>query len=643
MAELFAEARPGLDAAHERLRKMWEPPPDIKVSDWGEANIYLRKGTTPRPGELKLEVYQREILDVFNDPERHEVVVVKPTQIGYSVILNIISGYIIDVLAQPFMIVQPTADNAEDYGRKRINPLIEDCPALRAKVSAAKSRDGANTLKLKSYPGGYLKLAGANAGTDLRSDPLPFVLMDEVEAYPDDVGGEGDPMEIAANRTASFPDYKLLKGSTPAKPKGASQLEKAWLKSDIRRFNVPCPFCGAEQVLYWRDPEDEKIFHVTYDVDDESGEVVADSVRYICAHCHEAIPERYKKQMLDSGRWIAEHPERSIAGFWLNALYRPWKDSWAELCQKWEDSKDDPEKLKEFVTLQLAEFWEERGASGDHKGLKKRLEPYPVRGNIPPDYPRPWEYELIPRGVAFLAMTVDVQENRLEAKVKGWGAGEESWLISHEVFWGDPSADPGVWEDLERFRLREYQHECGRTMWIMITLVDSGDQSDAVYDYVEPRQNLRDRVYAIKGVDHHTKPLLVQEGTTKRSHVKLFTVATFSAKERIIARMGIFKPGPGYMHLPTWTTDDYIAQLTSEKKVRTRDKKTRVTKWKWIKTQARNEALDLEVYQLAAVFILQNFIDPLLFRDLRTLAEVMAGDGTLPVHAAGRRVRSSGL
>lgn len=642
MASLAIEALPVLEAAHTRMRMLWEPPPDISVSDWAEANIYLRKGTTPRPGPLVLEKYQREMLDVFADPLIHEIVMVKPTQIGWSVILNIITGYIIDVNPQPLMLVQPTADNAEDYGRKRINPLIEDCPVLRAKVRTAKSRDGANTLKLKSFPGGFLKLAGANAGTDLRSDPVPFVLMDEVEAYPDDVNGEGDPMEIAANRTESFPDYKILKGSTPAKPKGVGRLEKAWEKSDKRRFHVKCPFCKHEQVLWWRDPETEE-HRVVYDVNDITGEVVPDSVRFVCAGCKRGISERYKKQMLDGGRWIAEHPERTIVGFWLNALYRPWKESWTALCQKWVDSLDDPEKLKEFVTLQLAEFWEERGSSRDAGGLGKRLEPYPKGPGMPPDHPKPWEYERVPNGVAVLTLTADVQENRIEAKVKGWGAGEESWLLAHEVFWGDPSADSGVWEQLEHFRLQEFTHERGRKMRVMLTLVDSGDQSDAVYDYVEPRQNLRDRVFAVKGVDQHTKPLLVQEGTAKRSHVKLYTVATFAAKERIFARMGIVQPGPGYMHLPDWTTEEYLDQITGEKKVTMRDKKTRTRKTKWIKTHTRNEALDLEVYQLAAIFILQKYLDPRTFGDLGVLAAMIAGDSPLPTASHVRRIRSRGV
>lgn len=221
------EATPNIQAAHERVRRMLLPPPSIKPSDWAERNIFLRKGTTPRPGNLILEEYQREIVDVFADPEVHDIVCVKPTQIGWSVVLNILIGYTIDIDPKQMMMVQRTRDNAKDYGKKRLKPLIEDCAVVRAKIRPAKTKESGNTLMLKEFPGGFLKLAGANAGSDLLSDPLQIILMDERDGYPADVQGEGEPGEVARNRTESFPDYKVLEGGTPAKVKDVSRLYKA--------------------------------------------------------------------------------------------------------------------------------------------------------------------------------------------------------------------------------------------------------------------------------------------------------------------------------------------------------------------------------------------------------------------------------
>lgn len=613
----------------------------MTVSQCAEAYRVMPKGTSARPGAWRTESYQREMMDVFDDPNVHKIVVVKPTQIGWSEILNnvILKGVVLD--PKPMLLVQPSLDDAKGYSKKRIAPMIEATPAMKARIQRQVSRRSGNSLLLKEFPGGFLKITGANSGKGLRSDAVPWVLCDEVEAYPDDVDGEGNPLDIAENRTESYSDYKILLGSTPAKPKGTSRLESEWLNSDRRRFHVPCPHCGHRQVLWWKDPN-TGVYRLTFEKD-RNGDVIPSSVAYICAGCTKRIYEKDKQRMLDGGRWVAEAPGRPTVGFHINALYRPWKENWAAMAQSWINAQGDHEALKEFIMLQLAEFWDQAGERVDDADLSKRKETYPLLAmRMPPGYSRPWEYQAIPRGVAILTCSFDVQENRIEGKIKGWGANEQSWLIAHEVFWGDPGEDAEVWDQAEEFRLTERTHETGAKIRPIITLVDSGDQADAVYDYVQPRQNLRDMVFASKGVPYHTKPVLVQEGTTKRSNVRLFTIGTHAAKERIFSRMRLSQPGPGFMHFPDWATDEYFKQLTSEKKTTTRNKKTRVKKVTWVKTHNRNEALDLEVMNLAAVFILQNILDPLTFRDLGLIAAALAGEAEMPRHGRARRVRSVG-
>jgi phage terminase large subunit GpA-like protein len=635
------EARPALDEASVRALSLWEPPPEMMVSQWAESYRIMPKGTTSRPGPWKTEVFQRDMMNVFDDPEVHEIVVVKCTQIGWSEILNNIIGKHIHVDPKPMMLVQPSLDDAKGYGKKRITPMVEACPVLRERVKRSTSRRAGNTLLLKEFPGGFLKLTGANSGKGLRSDPLPIVMYDEADAMPDDVDGEGHPFDIGDNRTEGYSDYKTLKGSTPAKPKGIGRLEALWEKSDKRRFQVPCPHCGHLQVLWWRDPATGQ-HRLTWEKD-HNGDVIPESVRYICAGCGQGIQERHKQRMLDGGHWIAEAPGRPVVGFHINALYRPWKENWAAMAQKWVDAQGDHEKLKEFIMLQLAEFWEESGERLEPGDLTKRCEAYPVLPGKPDDAPRPWDYEMIPRAAAVLTCSGDVQETRIEAKIKAWGGNGESWLIAHEVFWGNPSSDASVWEAFDAFRVAERMHESGARVRPIITVVDSGDQSDAVYDYVQPRQNLRDCVFAVKGVPFHTKPVLVQEGTAKRTNIRLFTIATHAAKERVFARLKLAAPGAGYMHFPLWTTEEYFAQLTSEKKITVTNKHTRVKKVAWVKTHTRNEALDLEVMNLAAIFILQHILDPQTFSDLGLIAAALRGEAKLPSRQGNRRVRSRGV
>ena len=236
--------------------------------------------------------------------------------------------YYIDVDPKPVMMVQPRDDDAKDYGKKRITPMIRACPSLCGKVRESTSRDGGNTPQLKEFPGGFLKLTGSVSARGLRSDPIPVVLFDEIDGYELDVDGEGDPIEIGSRRTDQYSDFKIVKGSTPAKPKGESRIEDAYEASDQRTFHVPCPFCGHAQALSWShidptDPQEKRrVYHLVYEVNAD-GQGIRSSVRYLCEECGKGIPERYKKQMLDAGSWVAKFPAVRLSASGLTRSILP--------------------------------------------------------------------------------------------------------------------------------------------------------------------------------------------------------------------------------------------------------------------------------------------------------------------------------
>jgi phage terminase large subunit GpA-like protein len=570
-----------------RAYALFAPPPDITVSQWAVQNRILPKGTSSRPGPFKPEKYQIQLMDAILDPNVRRVVVMKSTQVGFSDgVLNNIIGYFVDVDPRTIMMVQPTIDNATQYGKKRITPMIQACPALRAKIKDPTARRSGNTLQLKEFPGGWLKLTGANSGAGLRSDPVSLLLLDEVDGYPLDVEGEGSPIDIAIRRTDAFPDAKIVMGSTPAKPKGLSVIEREFEASDKRRFFVPCPFCGHKQALWWRDPQ-TKEYRLFYEVTADH-QVNPASVAFICSGCKGKIGERYKQAMLNAGEWVAEFPGRSAAGFQITALYAPWKDNWCDLAIEWNDAnrEKNPEKLKAFVTLRLAECWEEQGDAIEALTLKSRLEEYQAE---------------VPDGVGLLTASVDVQNDRLECVVKGWGDKEESWLIGYQQLFGDPGQEE-VWNELDSFLLSTWEHPSGQKVKISSTMIDSGGQhTDSVYKFVRARQGRR--IFALKGSSESGKEILGKFSVNNAYRVKLFTIGTDTAKDRIFARLKIPAPGPAYIHLPSWCEDEYLAQLTSEKAVR-RYRRGKGTIREYIKTRARNEALDLEVYALAALYVL---------------------------------------
>jgi phage terminase large subunit GpA-like protein len=628
---MATETVTALRAANLRLALMWKPPQILLPSEWAEKNIVLTRERSARPGPLRLEKFQIEPLDAFIlDRSVRRIVWKKSTQVGYSESLNALIAYFIDMDPKPQLLVEPTEQFAKNYSKKRIAPMIEGTACLRAKVKEATSRKPGNTMLQKEYPGGFLRITGANSPTGLRSDPIANLYLDEIEAYPPDVGGEGDPIEIAEQRTGTFDDARIVLGSTPGRPAGFSRIEEEYEASSQGVFFVPCPFCGFEQPLVWRD--EGQVHRLKFEK--EKGEVVPGSVRYLCANCDVGIDEKFKQRMIDGGRWVHKFPERrEVRGFYLNALYAPWKPIWEELARKWVKAYDNPEKLKAFITLQLGQAWNE-GADDTFKpaSIRNRVEDYAAD---------------VPDGVGCLVAAADIQHNRIEVQVIGFGDGEEAWLIQHEIFYGDPSTSEAdsktglsVWEELDEFLLREWKTVGGLGLRPAIAFVDSGDSTDAVYDFVLARQVTIRRVFACKGFEFLPRPGLVLEGTGKRSRIRVWNVGTTAAKDRLYARLKIQKVGKEFIHFPKHTpsgyavTDEYFDQIFSEKKITVRDRRTRALRRIYVKQHGRNEALDMWVYSLAALSALQ-ILDP-SYRDLGALAEKLR-QGVK--HVALRRVR----
>ncbi len=474
------------------------------VSEWAEKNRFLPKGTTARPGLYIAEKFQKIIQDSICDPNVSRVSCKKSTQVGWTEILLNICGYFIDINPKPMMLVFVRDSDAKDKSKKTIAPMIAECPSLSEKVRENKSREGGNTQQLKQFDGGFLKIAGANSAANLRSDPCAVVLLDEADGYPMDVDGEGDPVVLAERRTDTFDDAKILIGSTPAKPKGLSRIDAEYEAGNQTMFHLPCPFCGEYQPLLWRDPE-TKEYNVVWDKD-SNGAPIPETVRYRCRHCRELIHERFKQQMLDQVKAVAKYPERkSHVSFYINALYAPWKPIWHLLAKEWHEAQGVPEKMRAFINLRLGETWDEGAETVEISALKARCKSYIGEEKN--------EFQ-VPKDCGVLIASVDVQGGRLEAQITGFGAGEQQWLIAHEIFYGDPLMKPNtrgqedvvnVWQELDEFLLKTWKHESGAELIPSITFIDTGYAADSCYDFIQPRQHSARRVFASKGVDRLTK------------------------------------------------------------------------------------------------------------------------------------------
>lgn len=551
------------------------PPPRLTVTEW--ADQYRRLPTKgsgePGPWRTSRVPYMREIMDCLSaqHPARR-VVLMKSAQVaGTECILNW-AGWFICTQRAPMMIVQPTIDVAERFSKQRIASMIEDCPQLRALIPPARSRDSGNTTLLKEYPGGILIISGANSAASLRSLPIRYLALDEVDAYPHDLDGEGDPISLAEARTTTFPRRKVFLCSTPT-IESLSRINREWLASDRRRYHVPCPHCAAFNplrwdCLHWPDGEPEK-------------------AAYACPACGAVIPEHHKTAMLEEGKWIAECPESPVPGFHLNGLYAPigLGFTWVELAKEWESKKRDPVQQKTFINVRLGECFADPDEKLDWDEIKHRAEPYLSR--------------TIPTGCLLLTAGIDVQKDRFALIVLGHGRGGVAWVIDYVELPADPTR-PADWALIDEALAQTFPDAQGREFRITAAAIDCGYLTDDVLNYT--RQH-RGRVIAVKGASTMGRPIISRpskvdftwRGSVIKSGAELWIVGHDTSKHQFFARLAGDRkllPQDRMVHFPTGLDDSFYGMLTAEIWDSTRRR--------WVKIRQRNEALDVYTYATAA-------------------------------------------
>ncbi len=554
------------------LARAVKPRPLTTVSQWADRYRVLTSKSSGEPGGWRTErvPFAREPMDCLSasSPVQRIVLMFAAQMTKTEMGLNWI-GYVMQHAPAPMLVVLPTLEVRKRWVRQRLDPLLNETPIIRELFDARAKRDAGNAEDLKDFPGGMLVIGGANSPASLASMPIRYVLCDEVDRFPWEVGQEGDPLGLIDERTKTFPRRKVMLVSTPT-VKGASRIEGEYAKSDQREYHVPCPHCDELQVLRFRHPDGRYglIHNAT------SGEVY-----YACIHCGERIDEHHKPDMLARGRWIPRNPASPVRGYWINGLYSPigLGFTWREIWRQWEDAHGDTANLKRFINTTLGETWEEAGDSIEDMALIARLE----------DYPETLPASLVTAGV-------DVQKDRLEASIVAWGVGEEAWLVDHLILPGD-TARPEVWEDLA---------DDLTAAGVQLAAIDSGYNTSMAYAFTEKRR----WAVAVKGVTGMGRPLIEDEKrrrqrlrNRRKKAVQVEPLGVDQGKALVYSRLKLTQPGPGYVHFPRDPAfdDEYFAQLAAEKLV-TKVRGTRPIQ-EWVQTRPRNEALDCLLYALAAL------------------------------------------
>ena len=589
------------------FRSTIRPNEKLLVSEWADKYRYLSRKSSPEYGIWRTSrtPYLRRPMEVLSEHSHYqEVIVMKGSQVGFSECGFNWIGYIIDHAPGPVMMVMPTESTAKRNVKMRIEPMIDESPSLREKIGEKKYRDKENTTMLKNFPGGVLIVTGGNSAIALRSVPIKYLFIDEEDAMVANLDGEGSPIDLAKARTRTFGSRKkIFRVSTPVY-EDTSTINHAYKTSSKERYYVPCPHCNGFQTIDW-----ERI--VWEDEDPET-------VHLECIHCKKLIKEHFKTTMLNAGEWIAEDPENKVVGFHISSLYSPlgWY-SWKEAATDFLAAKQSDEKMRTFYNTVLGLTWKERGDAPDWQKIFRKREKYPIG--------------IVPLQVKFLTQAVDIQKDRIELEVVGWGRGKQNWSITHEILEGDTGQE-AVWKKLDKFIDKSYpvgKLNSIEMMPIKVTVIDSGFNTQIVYNFC--RKYPRTKVFPIKGSSSATVAVQIPRSMDIRSRtvqakyqrrgMRVWTVGVNIIKSEIYSHLRLEPPlkdgedyPDRYYHFPEHD-EEYFKQLTAEQLVRKHNTKN-FPVYEWVKVRERNEILDLKVYNRAASIICG--IDKMRDSDLET-------------------------
>lgn len=577
------------------------PEPRLTVSEWADAYRELSTKASAEAGKWRTDraPYLRKIMDSLSAYSTiQEVIIKKGAQLGLTEAGFNWMGYIIDISPAATLIVMPTDAMVKKNSKMRFDPMITATPRLKKKIKSNREKDSGNTINQKDFPGGTAVLVGANSPVGLRSMPAKNVLLDEVDAYPLDVDGEGSPIDLAKARTRTYPRRKIMCISTPT-VKGKSTISKEFEDTDQQYFHIPFPCCGEYQHLEW-----ENIIYTP-------GEY--ENVKCRCKTCGQLHAEHViKSLMLVHGTWIAlnpNHPNKTRIGFHINSLYSPmgWY-GWGEAAADYEKALKDVTKMKAFVNTVLGLEYEEESDAPAWEQLYDRREQYPQ------DKPK--------KNVAFLTAGVDVQKDRIEVEVVGWMAGKKSQSICYRVFVGK-TEEKDVWKQLGAMLNEQWEREDGALMPITVMAVDSGYNTSYVHEFV--RAYDPSRVIATKGQDKSSvmvsapRQVDVTKSGEKVGQAKQWNIGVSMIKSEIYGWLKL-RPNEdgtlpdGHCCFPQYDSH-YFRGLTAEAVEMVINKKG-YREYKWVKKYERNEPLDCRVYARAAASVYgldrfkeQNFAD----------------------------------
>lgn len=628
-ASIYAESLARLTTISRKQAESMRPPPNLTVSQHADLKRYLSPESSNEAGKYYVSraEFQRGIMDAWNDPKVHTIVIRKSAQVGASTIIENFLGYIIDVDPGPCLVAYPEREDAETFAKERFAPMLRDNKYLHGKVKDAKIRDSGNTIFRKKFPGGFINFVWANNPNKLSQRPVRYVFIDDADRVTRAVKNEGDPIRLAIKRAISYGDNaKVVIISTPTEM-GRSHIDDWFAQSDQRHYHIPCTKCGAYFVIEWERIKWEK------QITPEGGHIhKPETSRIECPHCRALLTNRDRIESISHGEWQAHEKFNGIAGFQISELYSTWSSP-ESVVRQFLSAKSSEEKLKTWENTVIGKSSKPRGEAPKWEVLAARAGGYSV-GKIPTSQ-------------CVLTAGVDVQGDRLEYEVVAWGQRNLSWSVQYGVIPYSPR-ETAAWRELDLLLARQWVLPNNSPIRLAALAIDTGYETQSVYRWCRGKR----QVMPVKGRGNVPVALVpprdvdITYGGDRIAHgLKLWTIGVDVLKTDIYSFLEVpaptkgEQPKDGFCYFPDGYSDEHFQKLTNEE-IRPTQNRYGATRYIWTKL-GPNEPLDCRVYsRAAALWVGLERVTPAQWE------KMLAPSGTKPKtssHTASKPRFSAGL
>lgn len=618
MILLFTES---INKFKESFQALEDEKNTLTISEWAEEKRYLPKELTPNPGFWSNDItpYLVEPMDCLSPSSPiARLIIMKGTQGGWTtgLIENFI-GYTIDQDPSSFMYISADQKMTEDAIELKIDKMIDTCADLREKIKPAivkrHNKQSGDTKSKKEFPGGFLLAIGARSAGKLRSNTIKKLMFDEVDGYPREVGKEGDPINLAEQRTKNFPyTKKVCYISTPTILQ-ISRIAALFDEGDKREYHIPCPSCNTMQTLHFFINKEKNNSGLHWEVDSNK-RLIPESVYYQCINhkCNYKIRNFEKPFFLGKGQWIPEQNhapvDKTTRSYFWTPLLSPWHP-WDKMIVSWLKARTYEEK-KSFWNTELGLPWEEMGETPDIVKVNSHRRLYQAK-----TIPNKLVQKETNGKILFLTVAVDTQDNGLYYDVSGWSKDGNLWGIDFDFIKGNTEKIE-VWQKLKEtvYDNAEYEDDFGQKYKTYFGVIDAGGHRttetykhcmDYPIPFLFPLMGQR----YIRGESGKAIPWQKQKDKPGFPGLQVFSINTTWYKNELAKKLKQDRQRDtqpkGYLNFPENYGQKYFDQYASEQYVIEKDPRTGKPKllyWKQIGQRA-NHAWDLAVYQQFALEI----------------------------------------